>query len=329
MGYIRILKDHLVCLKVVPNGHCNDEYSLDLAKTIAELYRPLSDRVSVSRQGIQVEKNDYVAWETELQNGHVNYYLICPERLAPAFKFKIHSVWPNAAIEKVILPAAFGRFEAAGCELRYRRQDIFSLKTDGELGTAEMTFKIAQGLSGPERAVIQVLFDPIDQATWENKAWQIYRAFLRGAMKLPFQLEKRMFGRCTIGEFISEMVQLVFKASGFQSIAPKSVEYERTAESRLLMLRKASDPTKPESAAIRTFIRVAVESHDKARAVRTVNAIAIAYKQLNGDNELGRKDRSRFKNSFLKDINLRRPPVIKTNGNIMSVKECSKLMDLN
>lgn len=329
MGYIRILKDHLVCLKVVPNGHFNEEYSYDLAKAIAELYRPLSARISLSRRGVQLKRNDYIAWETELKNGHVNYYLICPKHLALTFKIRIHSVWQNATVAQVNLPTAFGQLEAAGCELRYTRQDIFSLNIDSESGTAELAAKIAQGLSGPERAIIQVLFDPIDQDRWKNKAWQIYWAFLRGAMKMPSQIEKRLFGRCTFGEFITEMVQLVFKASGYQSLSPKGVEYERTPESRLLMLRKTTDPAKPASAAIRTFIRVAVESPDKTRAVRTVNAIAVAYKQLNGDNELERKDRSRFKNSFLKDINLRRPPVIKTNGNIMSVKECSKLMDLN
>ncbi|MGI6093325.1 MAG: hypothetical protein GX348_03850 [Veillonellaceae bacterium] len=327
MGYIRILKDHLVCLKIVPNGHSNDEYSLDLAKAIAELYQPLSARISFSRRGIQFNMPDHITWETELKNGHVNYYLICPKRLVPNLKFKIHSVWPNATIEKVNLPTDFGHLEAAVCEMKYTRQDIFSLNTEGESGTAEMLFKIAQGISGHERALIQVQFDPIDQDKWHNKAGQINWAFLRGAMKMPSQIKKRLLGRCTIGEFLCEMIQLLFKASGFQSISTKDVEYERS--SRLLMLRKTTDPTKPESMAIRTFIRVAAESHDKARAVRIINAIAIAYKQLNGDNELERKDRICFRNSFLRDINRRRPPMIKVNGNIMSVKECSKLMDLN
>ncbi|MPL58480.1 hypothetical protein SDC9_04013 [bioreactor metagenome] len=326
MGFIRILKDDLVCYRIVQNGCPSSEYGSQLAEAIAGLYRPLAARLSFSRRGIRFERKDYISWEIELKNGQVHCYLICPERLARFLALKIHHVWGNATIEQVRMPAVFDYDKAAGCELRYKRQDIFSLNTDDETGTVEMARKIAQGLTGQDRAVVQVIFEPINQIHWKGRACSTYSKFLRGRMTMPSHIEKGLLGRCFSGSLFAEMIRLVFKASGCQSISEHN---EPTAESRLLLLRKAADPRKPEGLVVRTFIRIAVQSPDQAKVGRTINAIVVAYKQLNRDNELSRSDESSYKRKFIKDINLRRPPYFRMNGNMMSLKECTKLMDLN
>lgn len=329
MGFIRILNDDLVCLKVHRSDCCSGEYETELAKTIAGLYRPVFARVSVSlTKGITIERKQYVAWEIELKNGSVNYYLVCPQKLARLLKFKIHSVWEDATIEQVKMPAELDWLKSAGCELRYKRLDIFSLNTEYQTDTAAQIMKIARNLQAPDRAVVQVIFDPISQRDWKSRACQTYLRLLRGAMHAPVEIEKPLAAKTLYGSALAEMVKLVFKASGYQSIV-KQETYGLTAESRLLLLRKVYDPAKPDSMAVRTFIRIAAESSDPVRAVRTVNSIVVAYKQLNGDNELEKRDKNSFRKRFIRDINLRRPPLVSFNGNIMSVKECTKLMDLN
>lgn len=329
MGFIKIISNELVCLKIIPNESAPNEENVALAKAIAGLYRPLADRISFSKRGVRLERKDYVAWESVFRNGAVCSYLVCPKRLADILKFKIHNVWENATIERVNLPPPLNSAKAAVCELRYKRQDIFSLNTDPDTGITEMKRKVAHDLKGSERAVVQVLFEPINQDKWKRRACQTYWRFLRGAMTTPVQIEKSPFGIHRLRVVAGELCQLIIRASGNAPGGGSNQEYGRTPQSRLLLLRKMADPAKPEGTALRTFIRVVAEASDEAQAARVVQAITIAYKQLNCDNELERYETRQFKQNLIKDVNLRRPPLIRMNGNIMSLSECGKLMALS
>lgn len=329
MGLINIISDELVCLKITPNESAPNEEKAALAKAIAGLYRPLSDRISFSKRGVRLERKDYVAWESIFRNGTVCSYLVCSKRLADQLKFKIHSVWEKATIERVSLPPALDPSKAVACELRYKRQDIFSLNTDHDTGIAEMRLRVAHGLKGNERAVVQILFEPINQDKWKRQAYQNYWRFLRGAMTEPVQIEKRPLVIYRLRVALGEICQFIIRALGDAPGGGTNQEYGRTPLSRLLLLRKITDPDKPGGTVVRTFIRIVAEANDEAQAARMVHAIAVAYKQLNCDNELDHYEGNQFRQSLVKDVNLRRPPLIRMNGNIMSLKECGKLMELS
>lgn len=328
MGLIKQSSDELVCMRVTPNQSVPDEDELALAKAIAGLYKPLCKRISFSLSGISLEKVPCIAWETRLQSGIINNYIVCPRRLAELLKFKIHSVWKKAVVEKVSMPADFNEGITAACELRFKRQDIFSLNTKDGTGFTEMRLKTAHGLKGSERAVVQVLFEPINQEQWKQRARQLYWRFLWGTMMMPEQLEKNIFARSWIGLKIKELVWAVAGNTCQNVSTGTSRENGRTVQSRLVLLRKMSDPDKPGGLALRAFIRIVAEAADESEAARVVHAIALAYRQLNLDNELVCREHTLWKNSLVKDVNLRRPPLLRVNGNIMSMSECRKLMEI-
>lgn len=324
MGAIKPKKQERVCLHIIPDGPICNECAYQVAEFAADLYRPLK-RLNLSREGIRFSNEDFVTWEVIFTCDSVSYYLTCPERLAEILKIRAETSWQNVRVNYVPLQPSLDEVHSAGVELVYKRKDIFSLNIEDSCQLGSDFNTAMRVLSGKDRVVIQVVFDSIDNVRWQQSAKQSYFGFIRGAVTKISQLDRQ-----DVGGFIgllSKVVNLLTIIFGRRKYSHESsVQGKPNCITRLFQMRRAVDPSKPSSAVVRVFLRIAAQSRNEARAMGIARVFANAYKKLSADNEFRTCEVKQKR--FIKEINSRQLPVIKLNGNIMSIKECGKLMSL-
>lgn len=328
MGIIKLDRQERVCLQIIPDGPVCNECAYEIAQLVAGLYRSPIQRFLLSRKGIGFERKNVITWEAVFTCTSVSYFLTCPRRLAEIFKIRAETSWKNVFVKYVPLPPALDNSKTAGIELVYRRKDIFSINIEENCQVGPELAAALKGLSGEDKVVIQALFEPINQDKWQRSAEEMYWQFIRGAMSKASQLDRQGVA-VKIRKLSNNAARLVLGLLGRNKPIRMQENLNRIDWiTRLLQLRKPVDPAKPASVVIRVFLRVAAESRKQARAAGLAHCFADAYKRLSADNELGKCEIKRFAKGFVKDVNLRQLPVIKVNGNIMSVKECGKLMTI-
>lgn len=326
MGVIQLERQERVCLQVIPDGPVCNECAYEIAEMAAGLYRSPMQRLYLSRKGICFESKSIVTWEAIFTCDSVSYFITCPRRLAEIFKIRVETSLQNVLVKYVPFPLVLDELQAVGAELIYKRKDIFSLDIDESCQLMPDLAATMKVLSGKDRVVIQAIFDPVDTYKWQSIANESYFRFIRGAFSKAAQLDKQI-AVDSLDRVLSKIGNVVRNLLGRPKGISSYGNLQKTERAkRLLKVRKLSDPHKPSSKVIRVFLRVAAESRNQARAVGIVHSFTDTYKRLSADNELGSCYIKRFRNSFIKNINNRQLPLIKTNGNIMSVKECGKLM---
>jgi len=328
-------------LQIIPDRSLRNYHVEALAKAFAEFYTKPVSRVSrgTGADRLIYEAGDTFTFEIHLSSERITFYLIVPGRLERHFKQKISSVWDKATVlpaPSLVAPVApVGTTDnLAACELIYKRHDLFSLNTDKDTNAPLVSLLSCVGdMQEGDAATVQILCEPISRLQWEYDAGKAYERFQKGRMPGRVRGGWEAAGR-GIGQAVQGGLQVVFDTlNDFISTDGKKPSSAPLYDvERHIMARKGlaeATKQKPHREALRTWIRVVVQSNDQERARLTMRALAGAYKDISADNELTRKDITRRDlPAFLLSVLEREAPFIKVGANIMSTAEVGKLCQL-
>lgn len=321
------LTESMSTLQLIPDRAVRNYHVESIGKAMAEFYvRPIG-RFYIAEKKLNYKANERFLFRTFLKKENVTFYLVIPSRLTEHFKQKILSVWEKVTIKQRLELPLLDPSKCQCCELVYRRHDIFSLDTSKDENTPLPGILAATSEMMPgELAVIDILFIPMDRIGWEHDAGKAYEKFQKGKMPRKIGVSKETAlssGIELINGAMAEVQNNIVSMIGGEAkntIAPIDPEREMLA---VKGLSKATT-SKLHSATLKTFIRIASQSGNKGRAELTMRALAGAFKDITGDNELILKTRN--PNVVVNEINHFQSPLF--SGIICSTAEAGKLMQL-
>lgn len=325
---VEFRSEHLKSLQLIPDRTLRN-YSVEtLGKAMAEFYtRPLS---RLTREGLRLKCTalDRFVFRIVLKHDSVLFFLLIPERLTDHFKQKVQAVWERATIVQVESNLQLNKSKCIGCELTYRRHDMFSLSTDRDtLAPLPGILSIVTEIRPNELALVDILFTPTDRIQWEYNAGNAYEAFSKGKMprRMGLNLGTALnVGMGGINSAMTQIQQTIVEGMGGEvdkSIRPIDPEREMLAIRGLT----TSTTSKQHSPTLKTNIRIIAESNDRKRAELFMRALAGAYKDISSDNELMRRDH-RNTQTLVKEVLENKAPMV--GGITCSTAEVGKLMQL-
>jgi len=263
-----------------------------------------------------------------LSKGSITYCLIVPTRLIDHFKQKVLSVWEKATVKPAEVSSLLDPVNCRCCELIYRRHDIFSLATSkDENAPMQGILAATSEMKETDQAVIDILFTPADRVQWDYDAGKAYEKFQSGKMPRPMRLSLGTMLALGMGGFNAAMTgvqnNIVEAIGGDTCNAAIPLDPER----EILAVKGLSSATtaKLHSPVLRVHIRIASQAKELERAELTMKALAGAFKDISGDNELVRRDRKDTQ-KIVAEITGYRQPVF--GGILCSTAEAGKLMQL-
>lgn len=321
-------REPLTSLQLIPDRSIRNYHIESLTKAMAEFYaKPIS---RFSRDGLKIiyKPADIFVFSITLITNEILFKLIVPERLKEHFKQKAQAIWEKATIKPIEKVFEMDPAKCKCCELVYRRHDIFALSTDrDENAPLPGILAATRDMKEGDVAVIDIIFYPVDRVAWEYDAGKAYERFQAGRMPRRMELTPAAalvsgFGLLNLA--MTEVQKTMVTSMGGEdnkTILPLDPERESLAVRGL----STATTSKVHSPVLKSCIRIASESPSHERAALTMRAIAGAYKDITGDNELVRRNRNPKK--VVKEILEHRFPL--GGGTIkVSTAEAGKLMQL-
>ena len=326
MQLFNIQREPMAALQLIPDRSLRNYSTDSLAKAMTEFYtRPLS-RVQLGRP-VVIQEPDRFVFRVTLQPDAVNFLLYAPSRLADYFRQKAQATWDKATITPAETELTLTPDRCRCCELTYRRHDIFALATDrDENGHLPGLLAVTRDMQPGDIAVIDMLLLATDRVAWEYDAGRAYERFQAGRMPRRVQLSPVAalgagFGLLNLA--MAEVQRTIVEGMGGDSgrgISPLDPEREALAVRGL----SSATTAKIHSPVLRAYIRIISSSDNPERAGLTMRAVAGAYKDVTGDNELVQCNRSAP--GIVSEVLEFRAPM--SGGILVSPAEAGKLMSL-
>ncbi len=321
-------QEPMTAMQLVPDRSLRNYSVESIAKAMAEFYsRPLA-RLSLTGKQVNYQAPDRFVFRILLQHNSICFYLLVPARLADHFKQKVQAVWERATIIQDDHILNLDPAKCKGCELVYRRHDMFSLATDRDtLAPLPGILSAVTEMQPGELALVDILLTPTDSIQWEYDAGRAYEVFSKGKMPRRLSLDAGTVLIAGMGGFNGAMTQVqqaIVEGMGGQLakvIRPLDPEREMLAIRGLT----AATTSKLHSATLKTNIHIIAESKDHQRAELFMRTMAGAYKDISADNELVRRDIKNMR-SLCEAVRSFRPHSI--SGITCSAAEAVKLMQL-
>lgn len=326
MKIFHIKREPMAALQLIPDRTIRNYNAESIGKAMAEFYTRPIGRFSFNKK-VEYQEPDRFIFRIILTTENITFYLIVPERLVDYFKQKVQSVWEKATVKQVenLLELDLEKFRA--CMLVYRRHDMFSLNTNkDENAPLPSICSVITEMAPGDMALVDILFLPSDRVDWEYSTGKAYEKFQQGMMPRRLDLSLgtlALLGFEGLNSGMTALQHSIVTAIGGkikQTIKPINPEREMLALKGLT----TATTTKLHSPALKTFIRIAVQADNKQRAELVMRALAGAYKDITGDNELIKKNRN-SKRVAIEIMNHRSP---KVGGIYCSPGEVGKLIQL-
>jgi hypothetical protein len=327
---IRIESEPRVTLQIVPDATVHSGRGVEsMLNLFHSMYEQFMDRVWWERIGIVYKTKDFVSYRIIFQHGRITFYLVVPQSHQKAIVNAIHSVWPKVAVVSVDVDySPLNPKSTVGAYVELRDHYYKATLVDRTQNAPYPSLMAAgRNVIGDDMAVLDIAFVPV------SRRWQKHAKTARDKHRKGVDVKKRPNSLLdiawVIGDFVSEV--LFEKVMGFIDVM-MGVEEKDTKEKLMpweLMarrLRPASEQ-KAEHAGFDTVIRIVSHSKHRPRAELTLSAIGTALKDVSLDNEF---DMRRVRNSkrIIDGIVHNKVPLLRINGNILSVPECSQLYQL-
>jgi hypothetical protein len=324
-----------VTLKVTPERNIRNYNNEIIFDALSDLYEPLSKRLG--RQKFLSLKLHYkplprIYYDILYKPDEVTFYFTVPKEWENLFKQKIDRAWEHSAIEVVQELPKFNIEKTIAAEMTYLRNSVFSMKTDkDDNDPLNDQLTIVDYMKEGDRLRVNLCMEPTSLKDWFDQCDDAYNQIKKGQMpRKPYELlsnKKELFWR-TVEVIIRELADVVlgiFDDSGTEYTAPKDPMLE------MLMSKGHLSPStnhKMGSHSFITTIHVLSESDDEQRRDTNLRTVCNSYKSLKQDNELVRQEiTGGVLGKRLRDIFERRR-IWSPSPNIMSNKECGKLVQL-
>lgn len=306
-------------------------------KKVHELFRALTNFYVSPLEILQGKKlSGSFWWDVMIRADDVQFYCTFPSDWRYDIKLQLENIWPLCSIEQVAKQTDMPTGSDI-CEMKYRRNNIFSLQTDRRMEYEPLgsLLSIQNEMTNGELARYSVCTEPVNRLDWQSWAERMHKEFRQGKTPRRTRLSKRDL-LVTIGEAITGILQsLVDTVHVALSQQPNKKERSDDHEKRTILidgelsrgtLNKLKAPT------YNTYVRLATHSHDTSRQQILLRTISNSFNDLSADNELVREDfNAKLKPMVLKEINEHRLSFVSRldwDKNKMSHEELGRLCEL-
>lgn len=306
-------------------------------KKVHEMFRSLTNFYASPLDILQGKKlSGSFWWDVMIRNDEVQFFCTFPSEWKSDIKLQIENIWPLCSLEEVSkqtnMPAG-----SDICEMKYRRNNIFSLQTDRRMEYEPLgsLLSIQNEMASGELARFSLCAEPVSRLDWQTWAERMHREFRQGKTPRRTRLSKRDI-LVTIGEAITGVLQsLVDTVHVALTHEPNKRERADDYEKRTILIDgdlSRGTVNKLKAPTFNTYLRLASHSSDISRQQILLRTMSNSFNDLTCDNELVREDfNAKLKPMVLKEINEHRLSFVSRldwDKNKMSNEELGRLCEL-
>lgn len=324
-AFVEIQKDEQVTFQIIPDPSVVSGVKVEsLLNVLHSMKEDVMDRMWNRGFKFILKERDFASYRILYEKDRITFYLTVPKKYEKMIKNSLSNVFPKVAIVPTVLDLQFDpkKTQCAYVELR---DHFFKATLVDRNQNAPMPSLMASGrnLVEGDNALLDISFIPVGRR-WQSQARAARDKYRNGieVKKKPQSLVDVMF---MIADFISDRFENVF---GFidTMIGHEPDEKQMRIERSMNDLESATNQKSTQNG-FDTVIRIASQSEDSTRAELTLRSIGTAFKDISLDNEFDIRTVDRNK-GFIKRLQNNQPPLLRINGNIMGVPECSQLLQL-
>jgi hypothetical protein len=319
-----------IVLQLIPDQTVKSGREIEsILNTFHSMHERMTDRFWYNGFKLVFKTQDFVSYRIVYEHGRISFYIVTPEKYQKTITNSISSVWPKVALVESDSDIQFDP-EKTQCAYLELKDHFFKSTLVDRNQIAPMPSLMAAGrnLMDDDKALLDISFIP------KGKRWQMQARDARNKSRMGMEVRKKPSSLIdvlyVIGDFIAESVIEKFLAFADMMIGSDDNKkgddpFVRGRSEAIKFL--PSTEQKAEYNGFDTVVRIASQSEQSQRANLTLRAIGTAFKDLSADNEFEIRE-ARNSKSFLNRLETFKPPLLRINGNILSVPECSQLLQL-
>ena len=303
--FFKLIKPTYVYLKITPHKSTRNYNSSNIAKSVALSYKSINKLIKIEQKKLWVETQFKVSYIIDIVGKDVNFYFIVPDVFKTIILEKLTEIWSKCTVEEVE-PIAQISEKATRYQMYYKKEDIFSLDVNKSSNEPlNSILSVIDIMQEDDRVIVGYNFHPTSQFGWKDRYDKIMLDFKD---KKPMEKNKLSFDYIA-KNFLYLLISTIdiivntlddFLGSGNKKKNKESLSLAEALTKALESNRLEISPQtkkKREQIILDTEISLISNSVDTTREYNNLNAVATAYRTLDGDNELVYKQISR-KNKF-------------------------------
>jgi hypothetical protein len=320
----------MIQFQITPDRTADNKKVHDLFRSLSSFYAsPLDVLIGKKVSGA-------FWWDVMIKNDNIKYYCTFPAEWKHEIILHLQNTWPLCSIEQVpfqtLIPEA-----SDVCEMKYRLNNIFALKTDRRLEIEPLNsiLSITHEMQDGDLARLSICAQPTGRIDWQDWAERMHKEFKKGRTPRRTRLSKRDIF-ISLGELITSLLQNALDVlhTAISNEPPKQ-EQVNDYEKRLLLIDGSLSRgtlNKIKSPTFKTYIRIASSSTDSNRQRVILRALSNSFNDLTEDNELEREDiHDKLKPIIIRELNSYRislPTRLDFDKNVMSNEELGRLVEM-
>ena len=324
--YFELRKPTYRYIKITPHKSIRNYTTQALSKSISSTYRSINKRIYKEKKKLIIETEFSIKYVIDIEEGNANFYFIVPTFFLDICLEKIMSIWNKATVE--VLEKGIKPFskDMQVYGLNYKYLDGLSLNVDRKMNEPlNSILRVMEIMKDDDRITVVYNFMPRTSIGFS----EVYEDTInRFKEKRNIQKPNWSFDYIVL-KILDITISLIeggisvlndFLGSSEDDIKIKRAYYLEGLLEKKFEELSPDTKKKKEMNVIDTQIAVVSDGTDYIRRNNNINAVAQAFRSIDGDNELIKKE---YKHRFnLEDYSLN----IKTST--MSTDEISQLVQI-
>ena len=324
--YFELRKPTYRYIKITPHKSIRNYTTQALSKSISSTYRSINKRIYKEKKKLIIETEFSIKYVIDIEEGNANFYFIVPTFFLDICLEKIMSIWNKATVEvleKGIKPFS-KNMQVYG--LNYKYMDGLSLNVDRKMNEPlNSILRVMEIMKDDDRITVVYNFMPRTSIGFSEVYEDTINRFKekRNIQKPNWSFDYIVLKILDIT--ISLIEGGISVLNDFLGSSEDDIKIKRDYYLEGLLEKKFEELSpdtkkKKEMNVIDTQIAVVSDGRDYIRRYNNINAVAQAFRSIDGDNELIKKE---YKHRFnLEDYSLN------TKTSTMSTDEISQLVQI-
>jgi hypothetical protein len=308
-------------------------------KKVHDMFRALSTFYTSPVDKLRGKVSGYFWWDVMIDRDSIRFYATFPEEWKREVVSLMAQTWEGASIQQLLSPAfpTIMPMTSDVCELKYRRSDMFAIKTDRrtEHEPLNSILSVVADLEDGDIARYSICAEPTSRLDWQDHAEKLHQEFRKGRTPKRKRIStKDVF--IGVGELVTNLLQQALDTV-YTVIGEPDNKTKATADDDKRMMMIDGGPSKGtvDKAKLPVFnshIRIAAHSTDPTRQRIIMRTVANSFNDLTAENELERHDyHNKLKPHIMKELNTHRLSWLTRynwDANKMSNDELGRLAEL-
>lgn len=276
----------LIHFEVTPDSKLHNKHIERLSNSLCN-YTPIIKRITTDGDYYVYRRKDFISYEAVLKKNATKFYFTTTKTNQIITKKALESTWGKATIQEAADP--FIKEPDVLTVVEYHYHYMFSLRIDlrKQNGIMENLLETLNIMDEHDEVYLQIVGFPSNH-NWSSGATDHYKKFQEGKMPSKVRFNKKAITQGVVKGVAKTMVgtlnAIVSMTGG------KAEPFDIDGNERALILkdgelrRETIQKTRLQS--YETEIRIGVICADKARAQAISKSVAVAFREMDGDNYL-------------------------------------------